>query len=564
MSAPPAPATAALVAQLHEWTTEIEGEHFEFKEARNHFSFEELAKYCCAFANEGGGRVVLGVTNLRPRRVVGTAAFAQPEETRKRLIDALRLSIGVLEIPHTAGRVLVFEVPAHPVGVPIKCDGKYWSREADSLVPMSEEKLRHIFAESGHDFSADVAPGATLANFDPAAIEDFRRRWMEKSGNGALATLSHEQLLRDAELLTEDGFTYAALVLFGTHATLGRFLAQAEVVFEWRSGEAPGPAQLRREYRQGFFSFYDDLWTTVNLRNDTQHYQDGLFVRDIPTFDERTVREAVLNAVSHRDYQLAGSVFVRQYARRLVIESPGGFPIGITAENVLDRQFPRNRRIATALALCGLVERSGQGMNLMFERSIRAGKAQPDFGGSDPYLVRLTLAGEVTHPAFVQYVERASAGRTEPFVTDDLLVLDLLQREEELPARLRHRIPFLLQAGLIESVGRGRGTRYLLSRRLYAALGQKGSYTRRRGLDRQANKELLVMHLRESGATGSPMSVLQQVLPALSRKHIGRLLKELRAENRVSLVSSRRWAKWVVLDVDSIGQNQDPSGSGGS
>lgn len=94
---------------------------------------------------------------------------------------------------------------------------------------------------------------------------------------------------------------------------------------------------------------------------------------DVPTFDEVQVREALLNAVAHHDYRLGGSVFVRQFAQRLEVVSPGGFPPGITMANALDRQSPRNRRLAEALARCGLIERSGQGMNLMFERAIRQG-----------------------------------------------------------------------------------------------------------------------------------------------------------------------------------------------
>jgi ATP-dependent DNA helicase RecG len=91
------------------------------------------------------------------------------------------------------------------------------------------------------------------------------------------------------------------------------------------------------------------------------------------------VREALLNAVAHRDYRLGGSVFVRQYARRLELVSPGGFPPGITTENIVDQQNPRNRRLAEALAQGGLIERSGQGMNLMVERAIRQSKALPSF-----------------------------------------------------------------------------------------------------------------------------------------------------------------------------------------
>lgn len=131
-------------------------------------------------------------------------------------------------------------------------------------------------------------------------------------------------MLKNAELLVDGRLNIAALVLFGTREALGRHLAQAEIVFEYRSSEASGPAQERVEYREGFFLCHDALWERINLRNDRQSYQDGLFRYEIPTFDETAVREALLNAVAHRDYRLGGSIFIRQYARRLEIVSPGG------------------------------------------------------------------------------------------------------------------------------------------------------------------------------------------------------------------------------------------------
>ena len=120
----------------------------------------------------------------------------------------------------------------------------------------------------------------------------------------------------------------------------------------------------------------------------------------ISTFSERAVREAILNAVSHRNYQLGGSVFVRQYPRRLEIDSPGGLPTGITLENILDRQNPRNRRVAEILTKCGLVERSGQGMNLIYEELIKQSKPAPDFARTDKFQVGLTLHGTVEDPSF--------------------------------------------------------------------------------------------------------------------------------------------------------------------
>lgn len=265
-------------------------------------------------------------------------------------------------------RVLVFGVAGRPLGLPVQVDGVAWWYEGDSLIPMPEKIRRQIYAEAGFDFSGSVCTGATIDDLDASAVDEFRKKWAEKSSQHRIMNLSHEQLLRDCEAITSDGITYAALVLFGKRESLGKFLPQAEVIFEYQSSEASGPASQREEFRTGFFAYYNRLWELINLRNDKQHYQEGLFIYDIPTFNEHVVREAILNAVSHRNYQMGGSVFVRQYRDRLVVESPGGFPNGITVENILDRQSPRKRRVAEILALCGLVEHSGQGMNLMYER----------------------------------------------------------------------------------------------------------------------------------------------------------------------------------------------------
>ena len=532
-----------ILDQLQLWMDAQEDEHFEYKEARNNYSREKLAQYCCALANEGGGRMILGVTDKHPRAVVGTSAFMQPETVRSFLMSNLHLRIGIVIINHPHGRVLVFEIPPRPVGVAIKFDGIYWSREGDSLVPMADDKLRLVFAEAGHDFSADVCPGVGIEHLDLSAVEDFRRRWIRKSRNVGLEQLPATQLLRDAEMMEDGGITYAALALFGTHSALGRFLGQAEVVFEYRPSESAGPAQDRKDYRVGFFSFYDDLWNTINLRNDIQHYQDGLFVLDIRTFDERSVREAVLNAISHRDYQLGGSIFVRQYGRRLVVESPGGFPVGVTLDNVLDRQAPRNRRIADALSKCGLVERSGQGMNLMFEQSISQGKLPPDFSGTDAYQVRITLHGLVQDPRFVQFLEKVGQEITVSFDTHDLVLLDLVHHEVPVPSTLHTRLRRLIDLGVVESVGRGKGARYLLARRFYTMIGKKGAYTRRRGLDDGTHHELLLRHLRDN-PDGSPLSDLIQVLPQLGPRRVQRLLARLRKEGLVRLEGERRWARW--------------------
>ena len=533
--------------QFEQWLAEPEGVRLEFKEARQSYQFDKLVEYCVALANEGGGQIVFGVSDQRPRAVIGSAAFPEPGRTEAGLYDRLSHRIPVEELPLSEGRVVIVHVPARLPGTAWQIDGKYSKRAGEALVGMPSDELRAIFAETGPDFSAELCPGADIQALSPAAIALFRERWAKKSRDERKLTWTDTETLINAELMVDGQLTYAALILFGTRAALGRWLAQAEVVFEYRSSDASGPAADREEYREGFMLWQDALWAKINLRNDRQSYQEDFFRMDIPTFDERPVREGVLNAVAHRDYRLGGSVFVRQYPRRLEVVSPGGLPPGVTPANILDQQNPRNRRLAEALAKCGLIERSGQGMNLMFETAVRQSKPLPSFAGTSAHEVRLTLEGGVRDPAFVRFIERLGDEALRKFSTRDYLVLEYLHREHDVPAELKDRLPELIRVGAVKVMGHGKGTRYLLSEGLYAALGAKGTHTRKKGLDRDTNKALLLKHLVKQGDGGAPLAELRQVLPALTEVAVQTLLQELRNDGQVVLEGQKRWARWKAV-----------------
>ncbi len=534
----------SVVNRLEELLVRPEGTTLEFKEAKSGFPFEKLAKYCAALSNEGGGSIVLGVTDRRPRRIVGTSAFEEPGRTVAGLNERLRIRVECDEARHPNGRVLVFAAPARPLGFPIQYEGIYWSRSGDELRPMSTQELQQIFDEAGPDFSTELHPSATLTDLDSELIELFRAMWRKKSGNEALDHLSHVQLLSDAELVTNGKITIAALILLGSRSALGRYLGQAEVIFEYRSSETSIAYQQRIEYRSGILGVLDDLWSVINLRNEVLHYHDGLFVGDISVFNERVIREAVLNAVTHRDYRLAGSVFVRQYPRKLQIVSPGGLPLGITVDNLYRRQMPRNRRLADACARIGWVERSGQGADRMFEESIREGKPRPDFFDTDEYQVSLTLHGSIKNPEFLRFLERVAREQGTDFSLEDLLVLDSIQREERVSDDLKPRLPRLVEEGVIERFGRGRDMGYMLSHKFYRLVGWQGAYTRRKGLDQETNKALLLKHV-ERVRDGAPMTELQQVSPATSRRQILRLMQELRSEGKILVKGTGRWVRWL-------------------
>jgi ATP-dependent DNA helicase RecG len=228
----------------------------------------------------------------------------------------------------------------------------------------------------------------------------------------------------------------------------------------------------------------------------------------------------------------------------LEIVSPGGFPPGITPENVLWEQAPRNRRIAETFARCGLVERSGQGMNRIFEACIKESKPKPDFTRTDAYHVWLTLSGEVQHPEFLRFLEKLGKERLASFTTEDLLVIDQIFREEQVPECFKGNLFKLVEDGVIEQISRGRGTRYVLSRQFYEFIGKKGTYTRKRGLDRETNKTLLLKHMQDNQAHGSRMEEFREVLPSHSRNQIQFLLRELVKEGRIHVHGKTLGAHW--------------------
>jgi len=541
--------------QVDRWLAAREDEHVELKEAKRSFSFDELVRYCAALANEGGGHVVLGISPKIPRRVVGSEAFRSLPKVAHDLLNRVRLRIQVDEACHPDGRVVVFTVPSRPVGMAVEVDGQYWMRAGESLTGMTPDRLRTIFAETTPDFSAQPCLQATASDLEPSSIAEFRARWARKSGDPRIAAMSDDQALSDAGLVVDGVPTYAALVLLGSWRVLLRHLPQAEVVFEYRSSDATGPAQQRLDLREGFFAWYDRLWAAVNARNDLQHYQEGLFVWDIPTFDEGVVRELVLNAVSHRDYRLQGSVFVRQYPRRLEITSPGGLPPGVTVENILWKQAPGNQRICEAFQRCGLVERSGQGMNRVVERCVLNSNPMPEFKGTDAYQVSVTINGVVEDPRFVSMLSRVSQEQLERFGTEHFLALSVVHREGRAPDSLRVALEHLVDLGLVEKARRGR---HILSRRLYAALGQPGVYTRRVGLDRDTNKQLLLKHIRESGEQGARMEELMQVLPALTRGQVKSLVSDLKRAGLARPRGRTRAAVWLAIDETEPNQIQSP------
>ena len=180
----------------------------------------------------------------------------------------------------------------------------------------------------------------------------------------------------------------------------------------------------------------------------------------------------------------------------------------------------------------------------MYELCIQDSKPIPDFTGTDQYQVVLNLNGEVQDPRFLQFLEKVGRETLALFSTSDFLLLDYIHRERRVPEQLQNRLASLVKKGVIERFGRGRGVKYILSRRYYKMVNEKGAYTRRKGLDRETNKALLLKHIKENASSGSRFSELMQVLPALSNGQVKKLVAELKKEGKIYNIGTTRAALW--------------------
>ena len=141
------------VEELEQWmSAPRETESLEFKSARSGFHGDRLMDYCVGICNDGGGKLILGVTNDPPREVVGTAAISDTHEMQKKILDKLHFEVKIEEIDHSKGRVVVCHIPTRPPGTAVHHDGRYWMRSGEELRAMSPDRLRQIFEEGKPDW----------------------------------------------------------------------------------------------------------------------------------------------------------------------------------------------------------------------------------------------------------------------------------------------------------------------------------------------------------------------------------------------------------------------------
>ena len=529
--------------QLSVWLQNQEGLNLEFKTAKNNFDRKDLFRYCAALANEGGGKLILGV-EPRKHMVVGTQAYQGTDNTfPNQILQKLGIRVDVEEVAHRNGRVLIFHIPGHFIGKPIQVDGIYYMRAGESLVPMDEQTLKLKLTQNESDFSETVVKNLRVSDLDNHALSSLRAILREHN-KVALAELETTKLLSSLGLINGEEVTFAALILLGKQEKINEILPSAEIIFEWRHDQKINH-DFRMEWRSPFLTVYDDIWKTINDRNVRIPLQEGLLQNEILAFNEQAIREALLNAVTHRDYSIQSeSIFVKADSENLTVISPGGFLPGITIENVIDKQGSRNRRLAEVFQKLGLVERSGQGMDQIFETTLREGKGLPDLSKTDNFQVTLRVPAQVKDKNFILFLEKISQERQVVFSLNEIYELELL-RENRTVTNLKNKSKFL-DLGIIEPIGKTSGTKYMLSRKYYVYENRSGVYTRIQGLTRTHKKELILKHIQRERKASSKDFI--DVFPELKPKDISNILQELRTSKKIFFTGNKKEGFWTLAE----------------
>lgn len=287
-----------------------------------------------------------------------------------------------------------------------------------------------------------------------------------------------QQALNDLKLIVNGKVTNAAVLLVGKEEIIATHFPQAKVMHEYRNVDGQERFDKRIVFGQPFYILIDKLWETIDARNGNVPLQEGPYLFDIPFFNEQVIREVVNNAFAHRNYRIDSEIVVKQYPNKLCVISPGGFPFGVTLNNMLTvSSTPRNRLLADVLAKTGIVERSGQGMDIIFRLTLSEGKQKPDYEKTDDYQVTAILSAVVKEPAFALFIQAIQQELPE---NQKLSVFDIMTfsaiREGKQPWD-KDIAKRLYELGYLEKRGKTSAVRYIMPRRYYELTGNMTEYS---------------------------------------------------------------------------------------
>lgn len=539
----------------------------EFKSDRNLMSDNDIVDVVVGLANTNGGFLYIGieddgeVTGINSRRtnLLHVAAMIANKTTPSQAVQVeLIHDVGtVIQIQVTRSSAIVGSTSGRILRRRLKADG------APEQTPMyPHEFATRLSSLSLFDYSAQVIQEASLDDLDPVERSRLRNLIQLYRGDAALLDLQDDELDRALQFVRREGDrdmpTVAGLLTIGRENSIKRFLPSAGLSFQVLHNSE---VRMNETLDKSILATFEVVQDYMKAWNTEQEMMTGFYRMSIPEFDPRAFREAIVNAFSHRDYSILQRVRVQIDDDGMQINSPGGFLEGISLDMLLSTE-PRSRNpaLADALKRIGLAERTGRGVDRIYEGSLQYGRPIPNYLESDSRNVRLVLPRANPDVAFVRIVSAAMNNGMQPLNVYGLMILyemrklkrasirELEQATHLETYRIAPAVQKLLDAGLLETVGSGRGLHYVLSAKVYSEMKNETEYVRQTDTDRIRYPEL-VLKLAKSKKELSRADVIK--LLNITPPQAYRLLKKMVDDGMLDLHGTKSKAVYTVK-----GQNQ--------
>ena len=375
-----------------------ENQRVEFKEAKTQYDFTKLCRYCVALANEGGGALYLGITDQVPRCVVGSNAYSNITKIEEDLYNKLHFRVDVEVVQHPNGRVVMFKIPARPRGAVYHVDGVRWMRSGSQLVPISDDRLRAVFAEGQPDWLQEEAKfhmsGQEVIDLlDTQSFFELLGIPYPSNQIQVLERLENEQAIR--KTAKEFSITRFGALLFAKNMNDFRSVAEKAVRIISYAGTRKTDAVKRditevKGYAVGFSSVIQNI--TLQIPASLETFKNGIR-REDTWIPEICIRELLANAIIHQDFQVSGSrVTVEIYKGRIEIANPG-IPV-INTDRFIDSYQSRNEALASFMRRIGICEERGSGIDKVIKAVEEERLPPPEFRSSENQSVAIIFEQE--------------------------------------------------------------------------------------------------------------------------------------------------------------------------
>lgn len=508
-----------------------------------------------AFANNKGGTLYFGVEDNG--EVTGCDGNYDLQNIIESIYEKTRPSIFVdpEEIEYNGKKVIALTVASDGI-THATTDGRCLKRLGKNSKPFYPDEMSNRYSEiQSSDFSGRILSDSTEDDINKLEVYKLKEKLKARNPESTLADMDDIAFLRDLALVKSDSgnikLTVAGLLFVGKEQAINRLLPQAEVIYLHYSESNLEEYDARLDMKAPIISVIDRLSEKIQDSNRIVNVQVGLFRLEIVDFPEKVFQEALLNALSHRDYQSQGAVYVKHYPDKIVIENPGAFLDGITENNIITHpSVPRNKLIAETLQHLKYVQRTGQGVDIIFREMISSGKPFPEYKSYND-AVSLTIYSAIDDIDFVKFIANEENGLSRSFSLSELMILRYLKDNrkitmseaesliQEARDRAQNACNNLKRYGLIELSG----NEYMLTAKIYDELKNSVDYTKDKAIQYIKAREMILEYIRDRGFINNE---LVRELCGFSQKQARIILQRMRKENLIELSEKGRYAKYII------------------